>query len=95
MKNYYVKVLYLDNNIRLEMKKIRKNKDPDTILNVSYREYIKPFTKVNTENIYLDNAFIQQVFIFLLYLNFSLFKLLYLFSVAGILLLFHIPKKHN
>lgn len=77
------------------MKKIRKNKDPDTILNVSYREYIKPFTKVNTENIYLDNAFIQQVFIFLLYLNFSLFKLLFLFSVAGILLLFHIPKKHN
>ena len=51
------------------MKRIRKNKDPDTILNVSYREYIKPFTKVNTENIYLDNAFIQQVFIFLLYLN--------------------------
>ena len=47
------------------MKRIRKNKDPDTILNVSYREYIKPFTKVNTENIYLDNAFIQQVFIFL------------------------------
>ena len=77
------------------MKRIRKNKDPDTILNVSYREYIKPFTKVNTENIYLDNAFIQQVFIFLLYLNFSLFKLLFLFSVAGILLLFHIPKKHN
>ena len=77
------------------MKRIRKNKDPDTILNVSYREYIKPFTKVNTENIYLDNAFIQQVFIFLLYLNFSLFKLLYLFLVAGILQLFHIPKKHN
>ena len=90
-----MKVLYLENILRIEMKKIRKNKDPDTILNVSYREYIKPFTKVNTENIYLDNAFIQQVFIFLLYLNSSLFKQLYLFSVAGILQLFHIPKKHN
>ena len=95
MKNYYVKVLYLENNIRIEMKKIRKNKDPDTILNVSYREYIKPFTKVNTENIYLDNAFIQQVFIFLKFFNSSLFKQLCLFLVAGILLLFHIQKKHN
>lgn len=43
------------------MNNIRKNKDPEKVLNVSYREYIKPFTTVNTENIYLDNAFIQQV----------------------------------
>lgn len=47
-----------------EMKNIRKNKEPEKILNVSYREYIKPFTAVNTENIYLDNAFIQQVLFF-------------------------------
>lgn len=42
------------------MKNVRRNKDPEKILNVSYRDLLKPFTLVNTENIYLDNAFIQQ-----------------------------------
>ena len=58
--NYFVKVLF-QNGLNVEMNNIRKNKEPEKILNVSYREYIRPFTKVNTENIYLDNAFIQQV----------------------------------
>ena len=42
------------------MKNVRRNKEPEKVLNVSYQEMIKPFTRVNTENIYLDNAFIQQ-----------------------------------
>ena len=44
-----------------EMNNVRRNKDPEQDLNVSYEKYIKPFTTVNTENIYLDNAYIQQV----------------------------------
>ena len=43
------------------MNNVRRNKDPEQELNVSYEKYIKPFTTVNTENIYLDNAYIQQV----------------------------------
>ena len=47
-----------------EMNNVRRNKDPEQDLNVSYEKYIKPFTTVNTENIYLDNAYIQQVGLF-------------------------------
>ncbi|KAK8796767.1 hypothetical protein WA588_000894 [Blastocystis sp. NMH] len=43
-----------------KMNNVRRNKDPEQDLNVSYEKYIKPFTTVNTENIYLDNAYIQQ-----------------------------------
>ena len=43
------------------MKNVRRNKDPEQDINVSYQEFIKQFTTVNTENIYLDNAYIQQV----------------------------------
>ena len=43
------------------MKNVRRNKDPEQDINVSYQEFIKQFTLVNTENIYLDNAYIQQV----------------------------------
>ena len=42
------------------MKNVRRNKEPEKVLNVSYQEFLKPFTRVNTENIYLDNAYIQQ-----------------------------------
>ena len=38
------------------MNNVRRNKDPEQDLNVSHEKYIKPFTTVNTENIYLDNA---------------------------------------
>ena len=43
------------------MKNVRRNKDPEQDINVSYQEFIKQFTTVKTENIYLDNAYIQQV----------------------------------
>ena len=43
-----------------EMNNVRRNKDPEQDLNVSYEKYIKPFTTVNTENIYLDNAYIKE-----------------------------------
>ena len=45
------------------MKNVQKNKEPEKVINISYAEYIKPYTNVNKENIYLDNAFIQQVWL--------------------------------
>ena len=44
-----------------KMNNVRRNKEPEKILNVSYRDILKQFTAYNTENIYLDNAYIQQV----------------------------------
>ena len=43
------------------MNNVRRNKEPDKILNASYRSFLKSYTRDNTENIYLDNAYIQQV----------------------------------
>ncbi len=45
----------------IEMNNVRRNKEPDKILNASYRSFLKSYTRDNTENIYLDNAYIQQV----------------------------------
>lgn len=45
----------------IEMNNVRRNKEPEKILNASYRSFLKSYTRDNTENIYLDNAYIQQV----------------------------------
>ena len=42
------------------MNNVRRNKEPDKILNTSYQSFLKSYTAENTENIYLDNAYIQQ-----------------------------------
>ena len=74
------------------MKNVRRNKDPEQDINVSYQEFIKQFTTVNTENIYLDNAYIQQVrkeigcFC-------SHLKLRFCSSIVGLHQSFHISKK--
>ncbi|KAK8830327.1 hypothetical protein WA577_006014, partial [Blastocystis sp. JDR] len=43
-----------------KMNNVRRNKEPDKILNTSYQSFLKSYTAENTENIYLDNAYIQQ-----------------------------------
>lgn len=47
--------------LSVEIRNIRQNKAPEQEMYVSYKDDLKPFTAVNTENIYLDNSYIQQV----------------------------------
>ena len=61
MSYCYMKVIFTFDVDEVEMKNVQKNKEPEKVINISYAEYIKPYTNVNKENIYLDNAFIQQV----------------------------------
>ena len=60
MKNRCCTEVEFLSKFELEMNSVRRNKEPEKVLNVSYRDLLKPFTDYNTENIYLDNAYIQQ-----------------------------------